>query len=71
MVGIQSFLGKLAGRLSASPSLVVGTFITHCVAMEEKDGRSFTETKFWLTGLILKSQQFIKPTDVSDMVVLA
>ena len=35
---IRSFYGKLARGSSASPSLVVGTFITHCAVMKEKGG---------------------------------
>ena len=53
---IHSFLGKLAGGLNASPSLLVDTFIMHCMVMEEKDAWLLTKTKFWLTGSILRHQ---------------
>ena len=35
--GIRSSCGKLAGGLGASLSLVASTFITYCVAMEERE----------------------------------
>ena len=53
MARIRSFLGMLAGGSSASPSLVVGTFITHCATMEGKGVWSLTKTKFWLVDSIL------------------
>ena len=71
MGGIHSSCGKIAGGSSASPSLVVGTFITHCAAMEEKGVWSLAKTKSWLTGLMLRQQSFINSMDASDTVVLA
>ena len=71
MGGIHSSCGKIAGGSSPSPSLVVGTFITHCAAMEEKGAWSLAKTKSWLTGLMLRQQLFINSTDASDTVVLA
>ena len=69
---IHSTHGKLAGGLNTSPSLVVGTFIMHCAAMEEKGAWSLTGTKkSWLIGMTLRHQLSINYMDASCMVVLA
>ena len=47
MKEIHSSHGKLASGLSASLSLVVGTSITHCAAMEGKGEWSLTKKKPW------------------------
>ena len=71
MVGICSSHGKLVGGSSASPSLVVDTFITHCAAMKEKDVRLLTGKKSWLMDMISKLQPFINCMVACGTVVLA
>ena len=68
---IYSSPGKVAGGLNASPSLVVSTYITHCVTMEEKGARSLTEKKSWSMGTMLRHQQSISSIDANGTVVLA
>ena len=70
MAEIYSSLGKLAGGSSACPSLLVGTFITHCAVMKEKDLWSLTTKKFWLMDSASKLQPFISSMDAIGMVVL-
>ena len=69
MAGIHSSHGKLAGGSNASPRLLVDTFITHCVVMEEK-GVWLTSKKSWLTDSILRHQWFVNSTNVSGTIVL-
>ena len=68
---IHSFHGKLAGGLSASLSGLVGTFITRCVAMEERKLQQSTKKKSWLMDTILRHQLSINSMDASGMDVLA
>ena len=63
MAGICNFHGKLAGGLSASPSLLVDTFITYCAAMEEKGVWSLAKMKSWLICSILRQEPLINSTD--------
>ena len=67
MAGIHSSLRKLAGGSSTSLSLLVDTFITHCMVMAEKDVWLLTSKKSWLMDMTL----FINSMDASGMVVLA
>ena len=69
---IHSFPGTLAGGLGTSPSMVAGTFIMQCVAMEGKGAWSSARTKkSWSMGMILRHQLSISSTDASGTVVLA
>ena len=70
MEEIHNSRRKLASGLSASVSLVVGTSIIHCAAMEEKGEWSLTKKKFWSMDMVLRLQSSISSTDASGMVVL-
>ena len=67
MAEVHSSLGKHAGGLSTSASLLVNIFVTHCEIIEKKNAWILV----WFMGLIPRLQLFINSTDAIDMVVLA
>ena len=71
MVEMCSSHGMLAGGSSASLCLLIGTFITHCEVMEEKDVWLLTGKKSWLMDTISKLQLFINSMCASGTAVLA
>ena len=70
MAEVFSSHGKLAAGSSAWLSLVVGTFIMHFAAMEEKGVWSLAKMKSWSTDLISRHQLSITPRDESGTVII-
>ena len=68
---IHSSCGKLAGGLSSSPSLGVGTSIMHCATIEGKGVWLLTKKKSWPMDMTLKHQPSINSMDASGTDVLA